>query len=255
MNMGRHRFLVFVVGLFVGLSAASAAPLRILLATGGCWHNYTTHANSLRAAFVRANVPIKWQVASLPCTDSDGKVAALDKVGWTDSADVVFFNGCYGSKDSANIRNIVRGFKSDTALVALHCAMHSFRAAPTAAKEEWYRLLGVTSQRHEMYSEGYALRVLTTTSSIMAPYKSAVYHGMPRDELYVIDKVWPRTRVMGYSRSLVSCKEYPMFWTNSYLPRGTRVFGTTFGHSDEAWASNKLTDTVVRGTLWAAGRL
>jgi type 1 glutamine amidotransferase len=41
-------------------------------------------------------------------------------------------------------------------------------------------------------------------------------------------------------------------WTNDY--KGTRVFGTTYGHSDDTFRDPAFIDLLTRGLLWAAGR-
>ena len=45
---------------------------------------------------------------------------------------------------------------------------------------------------------------------------------------------------------------HPVVWTNNY--HGARVFGTTFGHSNETWQDPVFITLVSRGLLWAAGR-
>jgi len=42
-------------------------------------------------------------------------------------------------------------------------------------------------------------------------------------------------------------------WINQYGK--ARVFGTTYGHSDDVWRDPNFLTLVSRGTLWAAGRL
>jgi type 1 glutamine amidotransferase len=47
-------------------------------------------------------------------------------------------------------------------------------------------------------------------------------------------------------------KTYPIAWTNQYGK--ARVFGTTFGHSDDTFRDPVFLGLVSRGVLWAAGR-
>ena len=44
-----------------------------------------------------------------------------------------------------------------------------------------------------------------------------------------------------------------MLWTSRYGK--ARVFGTTYGHSNPTFADETFQDVVMRGMLWAAGRL
>jgi type 1 glutamine amidotransferase len=48
-------------------------------------------------------------------------------------------------------------------------------------------------------------------------------------------------------------RTYPIAWTNQYGK--ARVFGTTFGHSDDTFRDPVFLSLVSRGLLWAAGRL
>jgi type 1 glutamine amidotransferase len=48
-------------------------------------------------------------------------------------------------------------------------------------------------------------------------------------------------------------KGYPVAWINRYGK--ARVFGTTYGHSDETFQDPVFIDYVCRGILWSAGRL
>jgi type 1 glutamine amidotransferase len=73
------------------------------------------------------------------------------------------------------------------------------------------------------------------------------------DELYVIDKVWPGAKALATSVSERDGKTYPVVWINQYGK--ARVFGTTYGHSDDVWRDESFLTLVSRGTLWAAGRL
>ena len=44
-----------------------------------------------------------------------------------------------------------------------------------------------------------------------------------------------------------------MFWTSEYGK--ARVFGTTYGHSNETFEDQVFLKALVNGTLWAAGKL
>jgi type 1 glutamine amidotransferase len=75
----------------------------------------------------------------------------------------------------------------------------------------------------------------------------------PKDELYIIEKLWPNARALATSKSEKDGQEHPVVWINQF-GKG-RVFGTTYGHSDETFRDPVFLDCVARGVLWAAGRL
>ena len=47
-------------------------------------------------------------------------------------------------------------------------------------------------------------------------------------------------------------KTYPVAWINQFGK--TRVFGTPYGHSDDAWRDANFLTHGFAGTLWAAGQ-
>jgi type 1 glutamine amidotransferase len=75
----------------------------------------------------------------------------------------------------------------------------------------------------------------------------------PMDELYVIEKLWPNATTLATSLSERDGKAYPVIWVNQFGK--ARVFGTTYGHSDDTFRDPVFLTYVSRGVLWAAGRL
>lgn len=225
----------------------NGAPLRVLLVTGGCWHNYTRQTTELKAAFVAAAVPVDWTVKFAECKDSKTELAIFDNPTWADGFDVVIHNGCWGVTNPAYIRRITDAHQKGANAVVIHCAMHSFRDATI---DNWRQFLGVRSYEHEAEAR-YRVRVVERFDHIMKSYPDGYIAA--NDELYVIDRVLPVTRVLAYASSSVNGQEHAVFWKSYYGK--ARVFGTTFGHSDATFADGAFTNTVVRGALWAARRL
>ena len=74
----------------------------------------------------------------------------------------------------------------------------------------------------------------------------------PMDELYIIEKVWPKTTVPATSKGEKDGKEYPVVWANDY--HGTRVAGTTYGHTNEAFEDPAFIKLLANAVTWAAGK-
>ena len=72
------------------------------------------------------------------------------------------------------------------------------------------------------------------------------------DELYILEKLWPKTTSLATSVSEKDQSVQTVIWTNDY--HGTRIFGTTFGHSNDTWKDPVFITLLSRGLLWAAGR-
>ena len=124
--------------------------------------------------------------------------------------------------------------------------MHTYRAAQF---DDWRNFLGVTSKRHD-HKANYPVKQLV---------KHPILEGMPKDwktpkdELYIVEKQLPTVTALATSKSERDGKEHTVIWTHQYGK--ARVFGTTYGHSDETFKDPVFLGYVARGLLWAAGRL
>ena len=107
--------------------------------------------------------------------------------------------------------------------------------------------LGVTSRKHDHQSY-YPVVVSEPSHPIMQGFPSD--YKTPKDELYIIEKTWPNTKVLAVSKSEKTNDEHPVFWTNQYGK--ARVFGTTYGHSNDTFSDKVFLDTLVKGIVWAA---
>ena len=235
---------------YILMLVSTASSMRIKFLTGGCWHNYTYQLQAMNRVFRHHRIHVRWDVVSLPCSNAKRTVPQLWRYGWSKHFDLVIFNGCWGNLDPKYVNAIVQEFRTvATPLFAMHCAMHSFRDNPNS--RVWHRLLGVSSIEHEAQTS-YRVNVLARRSKI---FRHLFYgHVVRNDELYVITKLMRNTRVMALANSKVDGRSQPVFWTHWY--RGyVRVFGTTFGHSDESFRDWRLMTVFVRGAMWAAGRL
>jgi uncharacterized protein len=131
--------------------------------------------------------------------------------------------------------------------VVIHCAMHTYRATDI---DDWREFLGVTSRRHDHQSK-YPVTPIATDQPILKGFPEKWV--TPMDELYIIEKLWPDAKALATSVSEEDGKTYPVMWINQFGK--ARVFGTTFGHSDDTWRDPVFLTFVSRGVLWAAGRL
>jgi type 1 glutamine amidotransferase len=252
MNFSLCRPVFWLLSVVLLLSAAPARgadpePLKLLLVTGGCCHDYPFQALAMREAFKEAGVSVQWTVVNEGGKGTRAMIDLYDNPEWAEGFDVVIHNECFADTDDADyIRKITKPHAAGANAVVIHCAMHTYRSAKI---DDWRELLGVTSRRHEHQSR-YGVDVTSTDHPIMAGFPSDYRSAM--DELYIIEKVWPNTEVLATSTSEKTGEKQPVFWTNRY-GKG-RVFGTTYGHSEETFRDPVFLRTLVRGTLWAADR-
>lgn len=221
--------------------------MRALLITGGCCHNYPLQTQQLTNAVARL-VPVVWTVVMDGGDGTRAEIPLYDNPDWAKGFDVVVHNECFAdTTNSAYIRKITSVHHAGVPAVVIHCAMHTYRAAEI---NDWREFLGVTSRRHDHQGK-YPVKLVAPKHPIVQGVSDKWV--TPMDELYVIDKLWPNARALATSVSEQDGKTYPVAWINQYGK--ARVFGTTYGHSDDAWRDADFLTVVSRGTLWAAGRL
>lgn len=246
-------FVVFAAGMQFSGNAAAQSPqettsLKILLVTGGCCHDYDFQTKAMQLALSDRGIPANWTVVKEGGTGTEAKIELYNNPDWAKDYDVVIHNECFANTDDpAYIRQITEAHHAGANAVVIHCAMHTYRSATI---DDWRQFLGVTSRRHDHQSR-YPVEVVAAEHPIMkdfpADYRSA------KDELYVIEKIWPDATPLATSKSERDGEAHPVFWTNQYGK--ARVFGTTYGHSSETFQDEVFLDTLSRGIRWAAGTL
>jgi type 1 glutamine amidotransferase len=247
-----RKFVYAVLVLGSGWCVSSCAhrpdskPLRALLITGGCCHNYALQSAALTNAVGR-HAAVAWTVVNEGGTGTRAEISLYEKADWAAGYDVVVHNECFAdTKSPEYIRKITSAHHAGTPAVVIHCAMHTYRSAEV---DDWREFLGVTSRRHD-HQSNYPVRRVAA---------HPILNGMPenwvtaKDELYIIEKLWPNARALAVSRSEKDGKEHPVAWINRYGK--ARVFGTTYGHSDDTFRDPVFLNMVSRGLLWSAGRL
>jgi uncharacterized protein len=222
-------------------------PIRALLITGGCCHNYHIQSKLLSEG-ISKKVNTQWTILHDGGRGTQAKIKLYDIPGWSKAFDVVIHNECFANTtDEAYIRKITEAHKAGTAAMVIHCAMHTYRATTI---DDWREFLGVTSFRHD-HQSNYPVKVIAKDHPTMKDFPDGWV--TPMDELYVIDKLWPNATALATSVSERTKKEHPVFWLNQYGK--ARVFGTTYGHSDETFGEQPFIDALANGMLWATGHL
>jgi len=224
----------------------AAKPLRALLITGGCCHDYDFQAKMLTEG-LKPFGPITWTIVNEGGKTTKGQIKLYEDPNWAKPYDVVVHNECFAdTNDPAYVAKIVAAHRAGTPTVVIHCAMHTYRAM---TEDTWREFLGVTTRRHDHQSH-YPVRPVDPTHPALTGFPSPWVS--PLDELYVIEKLWPTAKALAVAKSEKDGNDYACIWTNSY--HGTRVFGTTFGHSKETWSDPTFIALLAHGLHWAAGK-
>src|SRR5437879_5177632 len=161
----RAFFPTYVVPAIAGLAllasaastgfAADSKPIRVLLITGGCCHDFTKQKDILKNGIeARANVVID-QVHSTD-TSTHPPLAFLGNPDYARGYDLVIHDECASDiNDPANVEAVLKPHRDGLPGVNLHCAMHSYRignpndpVAPGTPHGLWFEYLGLQSSAH-----------------------------------------------------------------------------------------------------------
>ena len=246
----RHlSFVILLVGLLYSHGLPAAEPLRALLITGGCCHDYEAQKKILTDG-ISARANVTWTIVHEGDADAkDHKFSIYEKPDWAKGFDVVVHNECSGRVTNVTwVEHIAKAHFEGVPAVVIHCSIHSYRESTT---DEWRKLLGVSSYRHQA-RRPFEVIAIKPEHPVMKGWPLK-WQDEP-DELYEIKKVWPDCAPL--AESLTPKKEddkHTSIWVNTYGK--ARVFGTTLGHSNDTMRKPEYLDLVTRGLLWACGKL
>src|SRR5678815_604290 len=121
---------LFTLLLFVSATLADDAPkpLRALMVTGGCCHDYENQKRILSEG-ISARANVEWTIVHEGGDTREHRVSIYEKPDWAKGYDVVLHNECFGSvNDVAFVEAIATAHKAGVPAVMLHCSSHSYRA-------------------------------------------------------------------------------------------------------------------------------
>ena len=245
--------LISLLSLVFGLASHLAAdhhgnkPIKALIVTGGCCHNYHFQTGAITEGISKV-ADVNWTILHEGGEGKEHQSLFYDDPNWAKPYDIVIHNECFAKVlDEGYVEKVAAGHrKAGVPGVVIHCAMHTYREVKG---DDWREFLGVTSRRHD-HKSNYAVKVVKP--------KHPAMKGMPKDwvtpsdELYIIEKLWPGATALATSVSEKDGKAHPVIWANNY--QGTRVFGTTYGHADETFRDPVFVNLLANGFLWAADK-
>jgi hypothetical protein len=255
------------------LAAADAPqPLKILLITGGCCHDYAKQKDILKAGIeARANVVVDFAHSDDKSTKPP--IAIYGNAEYAKGYDLVIHDECSaGINDQAVIDAVLKPHRDGLPGVNLHCAMHSYRignpsqpADPKTPHGQWFDFLGLQSSGHGP-QEPIDLDFTTEEAAIT---KTLSNWTTIKEELYNNIQIYPGAKTVANGRQVVKKKtkqpdgteavsekdeKCVVAWTNLYNGK-TRVFSTTIGHNNATVEDARYLDLVTNGVLWATDKL
>lgn len=242
--------LFLAVGGLLGpeLGAAPPKPLKALLITGGCCHDYSVQKELIKKGLEqRAYIDV--EVVQQGGTATNSRIPLYEKENWAEGFDVVLHDECFSDvKDNAWTQRILKPHKNGLPAVVIHCAMHCYRDGTN----DWFEFCGVTSHRHGAH---YPHEVLNRNAEHPIMQGLGKSWDNPAGELYWIEKVGPKTVPLCIAVNKEKGNDEVCVWTSSYGNKETRVFGTTLGHHNVTVEHPAFLNLLTRGTLWACDKL
>jgi uncharacterized protein len=239
--------LACALALLLTAAARAAQPLRALMITGGCCHDYENQKRILSEG-ISARANVTWTIVHEGGDTRTHRISIYEKADWAKGYDVVVHNECFGQvEDVAFVERIAKPHFDGVPAVMLHCSAHSYRMAKT---DEWRKAIGQTSMSHEKRRDLDVVN-LKPEHPVMKGFP-AKWHDK-EDELYKNEHIWQDTVPLAQAYGLDTKKDHMVIWVNTY-GKG-RVFGTTLGHLNSTMEDPIYLDLVTRGLLWACGKL
>ena len=235
--------ILFLLSVFYATGAVGQAglkpPLKVLLITGGGYHDYekqvpylTSHISQL----VNATFEVKFGLDAL----RDPKFA--------ESYDAVIYDVCDDEAPDDVLENALRASRNGKPTVMIHCAVHAFRRSPRI--HEWETCCGMRSKVHDKYGPFTVIK-LDDNSPITKLFPNN--WTTTGDELYQTISIDPQSHPLLKAKSPQDGREHVVCWT--YQFGQGRVFGTTLGHDMKTTSSPDYLRLVANGLLWACGKL
>lgn len=240
-------------------------PLKILLITGGCCHDYAKQKDILKEGLeARANVVVD----QIHTDDKSTKppLAILGNPDYAKGYDLVIHDECGADiNDPEKVLGVLFPHKNGTPGVNLHCAMHCYRIGnpndPVTLGTPhgyWFEYLGLQSSAH-----GAQLPIALTFAADGNPIsKSMTNWTTINEELYNNIHIFDGAKAIVKGSQIVKNRdgssktnETVVAWTNQYGDKKTRVFSTTIGHNNQTVSDTRYLELVTRGVLWATKHL
>ena len=253
------------------LLAADVKPLKVLLITGGCCHDYAKQKDILKKGIEER---INAEVTQIHTDNNSTKppLAILGNPDYAKGFDVIIHDECAADiKDVETVKGVLKPHMDGIPGVNLHCAMHCYRVGNPGTPQKagtpealWFDYLGLQSSAHgaqEPIAISYTAKDSPITKSLenWTTIKEELYNNIQittGKELAKGAQVVSKKKKQADGTEIEESKttESVVAWTNVYNDK-TRVFSTTIGHNNATVEDARYLDLVTRGVLWATGKL
>ena len=253
------------------LHAQDAKPLKVLLITGGCCHDYAKQKDILKTGIESR---INAEVTQIHSDDKGTKppLAIYGNAEYAKGFDVIIHDECAADiKDVETVKAVLAPHASGIPGVNLHCAMHCYRVGnpgtpqkPGTPEAMWFDYLGLQSSGHgpqEPILISYTAKdhAISKTLENWTTIKEELYNNIQittGKELAKGAQVVKKKKKQADGTETIEeqTTETVVAWTNLYNNK-TRVFSTTIGHNNATVEDPRYLDLVTRGILWATNKI
>lgn len=244
---------------------AAPKPLRVLLLTGGCCHDYAKQKNILKSGLeARANVSV--DIIYSDDTSTHPPLLIYGHPDYAQGYDLVIHDECSADiSDPAVVEGVLKPHRDGIPGVNLHCAMHCYRigdpnspVTPGTPHGFWFEYLGLQSSGH-----GPQKPIAIAFTAKDSPITKGLDDWITiNEEHYNNIHIFDSAHALAHGKQTVKQRDgsdktndFVVAWTNEYGPKKTRVFSTTIGHNNATVSDPRYLDLVTRGVLWATGHL
>ena len=247
-TMYKLMMCLVVIGVVSGcfttsLSSSEVSPIKVLIVTGGCCHDYDAQTQLLIDGIGKyANV--EFDVVQVGKGTRHVHSIFKEK-GWSRGYDVVIHNECSADVgDEVGSAVAKEHFESGVGAVMIHCAFHTFRAMEG---DEWRAALGATSKEHT-HQKPITVTFDEPDHPILAGTKEFVTGD---EELYVIDKVFDHS--LPIATGIQGEYTHPIMFANEYGK--AKIFSVTTGHNTATFEIDEWMHIVAKGLLWSSNKI
>lgn len=236
--------IVVAVGSYsADIHSEEAEPIKALIVTGGCCHDYDAQTQLLIDG-IRKYANVEFEVVQ-EGRGTKHVHSIFTQENWTDGYDVVIHNECSADVgDDVGSAVAKEHFESGVGAVMIHCAFHTFRAMEG---DEWRAALGATSKRHT-----HQKPITVTFDEPSHPILAGTDEFVTGDEeLYIIDEVFDHSVPIatGHQGEFT----YPLMFANEYGK--AKVFSVTVGHNTATFEIDEWMHIVAKGLLWSCDKI
>lgn len=227
---------------------AKPKPLKALLVTGGCCHEYAKQKDILKKG-LESRAMVEISHVHTDDTTTKARFSLYDSPDWAKGYDVIIHDECTSDViEPQYVENILNAHKNGIPAVNLHCAMHSYRIKD---RDDWFNFVGIQSAKHGP-QKPIEITFVDKEHPITKPLENWT---TINEELYNNLKLFPGTRELAWGKQDTgkTVDTYVVTWTNEFGK--ARVFSTTIGHNTATVADDRYLDMVARGLLWSCDKL